>query len=152
MRKIPCRELILERLVEVLLIEACRFRTEHPATGEHGLIAGLSDPELACVLREIHADVARGWTVATLAHTANMSRAVFAEQFARTIGMPPMQYVLEWRVALAKDMLRGERLSLAEIANRVGYQSASAFTTAFTRLTGYSPRQYARRDSAAHGI
>lgn len=117
----PCRELVLERPVEVLLIEACRFRTECPAAGERGLIAGLSDPGLAGALREIHADVAQRWTVEKLARTAKMSRAVFAERFARTIGMPPMQYVLEWRVALAKDMLRGERLSLAEVAGRVGY-------------------------------
>jgi AraC-like DNA-binding protein len=140
----PCREVILERLVEVLLIEACRFRTERPAAGEHGLIAGLSDPGLAGALREIHADVAQGWTVEQLARAANMSRAVFAERFSRTIGMPPMQYVLEWRLALAKDMLRGERPSLAEVADRVGYQSASAFTTAFTRVNGCSPREYAR--------
>lgn len=140
----PCRDVILERLVEVLLIESCRFRTERPAAGEHGLIAGLSDPGLAGALREIHADVAQPWTVEKLARAANMSRAVFAERFTRIIGMPPMQYVLEWRVALAKDMLRDERPSLAEVADRVGYQSASAFTTAFTRVNGCSPREYAR--------
>ena len=81
-----------------------------------------------------------GWTVEKLARTANMSRAVFAERFTRTIGMPPMQYLLQWRVALAKDLLRGERPSLAEVADRVGYQSAIAFTTAFTRVHGCSPR------------
>ncbi|WP_273736381.1 AraC family transcriptional regulator [Mycolicibacterium septicum] len=140
----PCREPILERLVEVLLIEACRFRTERPTAGENGLIAGLSDPQLAGALREIHDGVAEHWTVEKLARTANMSRAVFAERFANTIGMPPMQYVLEWRVALAKDMLQSERLSIGEIAARTGYQSASAFTTAFTRVTGRSPREYAR--------
>jgi AraC-like DNA-binding protein len=144
----PCRDVILERLVEVLLIEACRFRTERPAAGERGLIAGLSNPGIARALREIHADVAQGWTVEKLARAANMSRAVFAERFTRTIGMPPMQYVLEWRVALAKDMLRGERPSLAEVADRVGYQSASAFTTAFTRANGCSPREYARKAAA----
>jgi AraC-like DNA-binding protein len=73
-----------------------------------------------------------------------MSRAVFAEHFANTIGMPPMQYVLEWRMAVAKDMLRLDQLSVSEIALRIGYQSASAFTTAFTRTTGGSPRAYAR--------
>ena len=94
--------------------------------------------------REIHVDVARHWTVEQLARTAGMSRAVFAERFSRKIGMPPMQYLLEWRVALAKDMLRRERPSLAEVAERVGYQSASAFSTAFTRLTGRSPGEFAR--------
>jgi AraC-like DNA-binding protein len=138
------RDLILERLVEVLLLEALRFRSASAARGEQGLLAGLSDPALAQTLREIHGDVARRWTVEQLARTAGMSRAVFAERFSRKIGMPPMQYLLEWRVALAKDILRRERASLAEVAERVGYQSASAFSTAFTRLTGVSPSQFAR--------
>lgn len=142
----PGRELILERLVEVLLVEALRFRAASTTktTEEQGLLAGLSDPALARTLREIHVDVARRWTVEQLARTAGMSRATFAERFTRKVGMPPMQYLLEWRVALAKDILRGERTSLAEVAERVGYQSASAFSTAFTRLTGRSPSEFAR--------
>ena len=142
----PGRALILERLVEVLLVEALRFRSASAAREEQGLLAGLSDPALAHTLREIHLDVARRWTVEQLARSAGMSRAVFAERFARKIGMPPMQYLLEWRMALAKNMLRGERPSLAEVADRVGYQSASAFSTAFTRLTGRSPSEFARGD------
>lgn len=140
----PGRELILERLVEVLLVEALRFRAAAAAGPEQGLLAGLSDPGLARALREIHVDVARRWTVAELARTAGMSRAVFAERFARKVGMPPMQYLLEWRTAIAKDMLRREHPPLAEVAERVGYQSASAFSTAFTRLTGCSPSAFAR--------
>lgn len=140
----PGRALILERLVEVLLVEALRFRSTSAAREEQGLLAGLSDPALARTLREIHVDVTRRWTVEQLARTAGMSRAVFAERFARKVGMPPMQYLLEWRVALAKDMLRNERPSLAEVAERVGYQSASAFSTAFTRLTGQPPSEFAR--------
>jgi AraC-like DNA-binding protein len=138
------RDLILERLVEVLLVEALRFRSVSAAREEQGLLAGLADPALARTLREIHVDVARHWTVEQLARAAGMSRAVFAERFTRKIGMPPMQYLLEWRVALAKDILRRERPSLAELAERVGYQSASAFSAAFTRLTGRSPSEFAR--------
>lgn len=141
----PGRDLILERLVEVLFVEALRFRSTFAARGEQGLLAGLSDPALAQALREIHVDVARHWTVEHLARTAGMSRAVFAERFSRTIGMTPMQYLLEWRVALAKDMLLRERPSLADVAERVGYQSASAFSTAFARLTGQSPSEFARQ-------
>jgi AraC-like DNA-binding protein len=73
-----------------------------------------------------------------------MSRAVFAERFAQKVGMPPMQYVLEWRMAIAKEMLRRDDAPLAEVAKSVGYQSASAFSTAFTRLTGCSPSVFAR--------
>jgi AraC-like DNA-binding protein len=146
--QLPGADLILERLVEVLLFEALRFRAASAAREEQGLLAGLSDPALARTLREIHVDVARRWTVEQLARTAGMSRAVFAERFSRKIGMPPMQYLLEWRVALAKDMLRRERPPLAEVAERVGYQSASAFSTAFTRLTGRAPSDFARSEDA----
>jgi AraC-like DNA-binding protein len=140
----PGRELILERLAEVLLVEALRFRTASTAEQAQGLLAGLADPALARPLRGIHLDVARRWTVAELARSAGMSRALFAERFSRTVGMPPMQYLIEWRMAMAKDILRRERAGLAEVAERVGYQSASAFSTAFTRLTGSPPSAFAR--------
>lgn len=137
-------DLILERLVEVLLVEALRFLPASAERQEQGLLAGLSDPALARPLRGIHVDVARRWTVAELARTAGMSRAVFAERFTRKVGIPPMQYLLEWRMTLAKDLLRRERPALAEVAEKVGYQSASAFSTAFARLTGCSPSEFAR--------
>jgi len=136
-------EAILDRLVEVLIIESLRFRVTSAAAQEHGLIAGLSDPALARALRGVHADIARRWTVAELARTAGMSRAVFAERFAQTVGMPPMQYVLEWRIAMAKDLLRRAQLGIAEVAEKVGYESTSGFSTAFSRSTGRSPRDFA---------
>lgn len=141
-----CRDAILQRLVEVLLIEAIRVHaTPEWGSGQKGLIAGLSDPVLAPALHQLHADIARGWTVEHLARAASVSRAVFAQRFTRTMGVPPMQYLLGWRVALATDLLRTERLSTAQVAARVGYQSGAAFTTAFTRLTGFSPTEFARR-------
>lgn len=145
----PGRELVLERLVEVLLVEALRFRPEDADDAgagreERGLLAGLADPALARAIRRMHDDVARRWTVADLARAAGMSRAVFAERFTRTVGLPPMQYLLEWRIALAKDFLRRERTPLAEVAEKIGYQSASAFSTAFTRHAGVTPSAFAR--------
>jgi AraC-like DNA-binding protein len=138
------RELILERLVEILLVEALRALPASAGSEKHGLLAGLADPALAAPLRRIHLDVARRWTVAELAREAGMSRAVFAERFTRRVGLPPMQYLLEWRMAIARDLLRRERPPLAEVAERVGYQSASAFSTAFTRVTGRSPSDFGR--------
>lgn len=139
-----CRDLILERLVEVLLIEAWRFETEHGAV-ERGLLGGLADPALARVLRAIHADLAEQWTVEKLARTAGMSRAVFAERFSRTVGMPPMQYLTEWRVVRAKELMLGGKPSLSAVAGQVGYGSASAFSAAFARVAGCSPAEFARR-------
>lgn len=142
--RLPGRELILERLVEVLLVEALRFRRAATAKQEAGLLAGLADEPLARALRRIHDDVARRWTVQDLARAAGMSRAVFAERFERTVGVPPIRYLLEWRMAVAKDLLRRERPPLATVAERIGYQSASAFSTAFTRHTGCSPSYFSR--------
>ncbi len=140
-----CRDVILQRLVEVLLIEAARLRVAPDLDGpQRGLIAGLNDPVLAPALRALHADVSHGWTVESLARVAAVSRAVFAQRFTRTMGMPPMQYLLEWRVALAKEVLRTEQLSIAAVAQRVGYLSATAFTTAFTRVAGCSPTEFTR--------
>ena len=138
------RDLVLERLVEVLLVEALRALPARSGSEGQGLLAGLADPALAAPLRSIHVDVARRWTVAELARKAGMSRAVFAERFTRRVGLPPMQYLLEWRMAIARDLLRRERPPLSEVAERVGYQSASAFSTAFTRITGRSPSDFSR--------
>lgn len=138
------RELILERLVEVLFIEALRVRPAETASREKGLLAGLADPDIARALRKLHADVAYRWTVAELARAAGMSRAVFAERFTRTVGMPPMSYLLEWRIAIAKDVLRRDHTPLSEVAELIGYQSASAFSVAFSRHAGCSPSGFAR--------
>jgi AraC-like DNA-binding protein len=145
----PGRDLILERLVEVMLVEALRFRPAEASREEKGLLTGLADPALARALRNIHSDVARDWTVAELARSAGMSRAVFAERFARKVGMPPMQYLLEWRMAIAKDVLCRERMPLAELAEKIGYRSASAFSTAFSRHTGSAPSAFAKKGAGS---
>jgi AraC-like DNA-binding protein len=139
----PCN-LILVRLVEVLLVEAMRLRAAPVQGVERGLVAGLDDPVLAPALRAMHDDLAFGWTVERLARAAGVSRAVFAERFSRTMGMPPMQYLAQWRMALAKNLLRTQGVSMAEVARRTGYLSASAFTTAFTKMTGSSPSAFVR--------
>jgi len=86
-----------------------------------------------------------GTAVEDLAGVAAVSRAVFAQRFTRTVRSTPMQYLLQWRVALAKDLLDRERPPVAQLARRVGYQSATAFATAFTRVVGCSPSEYGRR-------
>ena len=78
-----------------------------------------------------------------LARAAALSRSAFFERFTRTVGVPPMEYLLAWRMALAKDLLDRRELALAEIAERIGYGSASSFSTAFSRYVGVPPSQYA---------
>jgi AraC-like DNA-binding protein len=83
--------------------------------------------------------------VAELAKKAALSRSAFFERFTRAVGLPPMEYLLAWRMAIAKQLLRRNDVGLAEIAERVGYGSASAFSTAFSRSVGQSPSRYARQ-------
>lgn len=136
------RALILERLVEVLLIEALRdapTQTDHP-----GLLRGLSDPRIASALRSLHDDIARAWTVPDLADVAGMSRSAFFARFTRMVGARPMEYLTTWRMAVARDLLRRGGAALDEVAERVGYGSASTFSTAFSRHTGLPPGRFAK--------
>jgi AraC-like DNA-binding protein len=136
------RDLVLTRLVEVLLIEALRSTSGEDAPP--GLLRGLADARLAVAMRQMHAQLARAWTVAQLAKTAALSRSAFYDRFTRTVGLPPMEYLLAWRMTVAKDLLRREELGVTEVAERVGYGSASTFSTAFSRHVGQAPSRYAR--------
>lgn len=144
------RDLVLTRLVEVLLIEALRStQTDH---ARPGLLRGLADPRLAPVIREMHRQLARSWSVVELAKVAALSRSAFFERFTRTVGLAPMEYLLSWRMAVARDLLRREKISVAEVAERVGFGSASAFSTAFSRHVGQPPSHYARAVAAATAV
>ena len=130
----PGRDLVLTRLVEVLLVEALRSTPGDDTPP--GLLRGLADAQLAPAMRQMHGQLARSWTVAELAKTAALSRSAFFERFTRSVGRPPMEYLLAWRMAVAKDLLRRHDLGVAEVAERVGYGSASTFSTAFSRHVG----------------
>jgi transcriptional regulator GlxA family with amidase domain len=134
------RDLILARLVEVLLIEA--LRSTGADNAPPGLLRGLADTRVAVALRRMHGDPQHAWTVAELAKHAGLSRSAFFDRFMRAVGLRPMEYLLAWRMALAKDLLT--RHGLEEVARRVGYSSASTFSTAFSRHIGRPPGRYAR--------
>jgi AraC-like DNA-binding protein len=146
-RSRPGRELVLERLLEVLLIEALRCGAD--ASSVPSLARGLSDERVATALRAMHAKPARGWTVADLAAEAAMSRSAFFVRFSRVVGLPPMEYLLAWRMALAKRLLRSREFPIPQVAGRVGYGSASTFSTAFARYVGMPPARYARDGTAS---
>ena len=142
----PARAPILARLLEVLLVEALRA-TATPSS-PHGLLRGLSDERLAGALRRLHENPARTWTVEALAAEASLSRSAFFNRFRRAMGVAPMEYLLAWRMTLAKNLLRRRQGGIQEIAERVGYGSASAFSTAFTRYVGLPPSRYAEEGVA----
>ncbi|MDF7658867.1 AraC family transcriptional regulator [Erwiniaceae bacterium L1_54_6] len=137
----PARQMVLERLLEVLLIEALRTM---PNTHDcPGVIRALADERLSAAIREIHGKPAQAWTVAQLARVAALSRSAFFVRFREAVGVAPMVYLLTWRMALAKNLLREKGMAVGEVAERVGYRSASAFSVAFTRYVGMSPTQFA---------
>ncbi|MCM3012111.1 AraC family transcriptional regulator, partial [Bacillus subtilis] len=121
-------------------------------TGTHaspGLVRGLADSRLAAALRRMHERPAHPWTIVELAKEAALSRSTFFERFSRAVGVAQMEYLLTWRMALAKDLLRRNEGRIAEIAARVGYRSASTFSVAFTRHVGRPPAHYARDEQIA---
>ena len=141
------RNLVLTRLVEVLLVEALRATQGKKASP--GLLRGLADARIAIAIRRMHGDPEQAWTVEKLAEEAGMSRSAFFDRFTRTVGLRPMEYLLTWRMAVAKDLLRGRDMALDEVARRVGYGSASTFSTAFSRHVGQPPGRFARVGSFA---
>jgi len=138
------KDIVLERLLQLLLIEA--LRSDAAGLEAPGLLRGLADRQLGPVIRLLHEAPSKAWTVDELASAATLSRSVFFDRFQKQTGMAPMEYLLSWRMALAKDMLRRRDGGIKEIARRVGYGSASAFSVAFSKFTGLPPSQYGRAD------
>jgi len=143
----PARDMILGRLMEGLLVEALRSTVGTKTSP--GLLRGLADSRLAAAIRRMHEDPTRDWTVEQLAQEAALSRSAFFERFRRAMGVAPMEYLLSWRMALAKNLLRRHEGGMKEIAERIGYGSASAFSVAFTRVVGMPPTRYAEENAAS---
>ena len=140
----PGKELILRRMLEVLLVEALRWQSGGKQAVPAGLLGGMQDPALARALRAMHGNVRAGWTVAELAGIAGMSRSAFAARFGEVMGCAPIEYLARWRMAIAKDALARGSKTLDRIAEEIGYESASAFSTAFRKRLGCPPGRFAR--------
>ncbi len=143
-------EFIVTRLVEIVLVEVLRREALRVGMKEvdeigKGLLAGLSDAVTSRALEAMHAQVARTWTVGSLARLCGVSRSGFAARFRTIMGVGPIEYLLRWRMSLAKDKLRAGGRSVGEIALAVGFQSSSAFSRAFSKAVGCSPREFVRR-------
>lgn len=145
----PGRDVVLEHLLQVLMIEA--FRSSSETVAAPGLLKGLADERLGPSLRAIHAAPSKSWAVANMAKLAGLSRSAYFARFSRYVGMPPMDYLQGWRMTLAKDLLRHGHKNIAQVASAVGYGSASAFSIAFSRQTGQPPGHYARRNGQNFG-
>jgi AraC family transcriptional activator of mtrCDE len=139
----PGYEAMRERLAEALLIQLLRYYMR-TATELQGLLRALTDPQLARALAALHAEPGREWDVDTLAAQASMSRSAFARRFGECVGTSPMQYLAEWRMHLADQMLRERRQSVAQVAEALGYKTEAAFRHAFKRARGIGPGEVRR--------
>jgi AraC-like DNA-binding protein len=133
------------RLAELMFVEVIRrFVTTLPAAGS-GWLAGLQDPVVSRALMRLHADPQAPWTLAGLARETGASRSSLSDRFAALLGIPPMQYLANWRMQLAARLLDDGNLSVAEVAEAVGYGSDAGFSRTFKRLAGVSPAAWRRR-------
>ena len=135
-------EIVMARISDALVTRALR----HPlqTADEPGWLRGLQDPVVSRALAALHADLSAPWTVGSLAQVAGLSRAAFAARFTRTVGRPPMDYVLQTRMRRAMTLLRVERATVRKVAAQVGYGSEAALSVAFLRHTGTTPGAYRR--------
>lgn len=148
----PGRAVVLNRLADVLFVRVVRAHLLKTSAaggiGPPSWLRGLTDPRIARSLAQIHRAPERAWTLADLATHAAMSRAAFAQRFRALVGQTPISYLATWRMQKAAYLLEMGTLSIAQIAERVGYASELAFAKAFRRLIGTPPGKYARRHRA----
>ncbi|MFZ0499134.1 MAG: AraC family transcriptional regulator [Steroidobacteraceae bacterium] len=135
---------VLAKLAEVLFIEVLRLYMNNQRQGATGWLAALSDRIVGAALNALHARPAHGWTLDELARTANTSRSVLAQRFQELVGTAPMQYLTQWRMLLAANLLCRSNAPLARIAEDVGYHTDTAFSRAFRREYGSPPAAWRR--------
>ncbi|WP_026381729.1 AraC family transcriptional regulator [Afifella pfennigii] len=141
---------VMSRLSELLLVEALRRHCESEASPA-GWLGGMRDPQIGRALALLHGDLARPWTVEDIAGKLQMSRTAFVDRFALFLGAPPIRYLAQARLAAARSLLRETRLTVREIAYRVGYEAPVAFNRAFKRQHGVPPAAWRDRHRAATG-
>ena len=136
--------LVIQHLAHMMLVQALRLHLAAGLRGGVGWLFALADKQMGAAIKAIHDDPAHRWTLEELAQRACMSRSTFALRFKETVGTSPMEYLTRWRMLLAGDRLVSGSDSISVLALSLGYESESAFSTAFKRVMGCSPRQYSR--------
>ena len=145
----PGGDAVLERLSEMMFVDAARRYLDDLPADATGWLAGLRDRFVGKALARIHERPGHPWTVDTLASEVGLSRSALHERFATYLGLAPMQYLAHWRIQLASRLLRETNQKVATVALQVGYESEAAFSRAFRRLVGVSPAAWRRSQSVA---
>ncbi|MEV5010675.1 AraC family transcriptional regulator [Streptomyces sp. NPDC056159] len=148
-RNEPGQELVLDRLLDLLLVNVLRGWLADPDSRAPAWHRAQSDPVVGPALRLLHDNPAHSWTVESIARKVGVSRAQLARRFTAVVGEPPMAYLADWRLTLAADLLREPDTTVAMVARQVGYSSGFALSSAFKRVRGLSPQEY--RAQAATG-
>jgi AraC-like DNA-binding protein len=141
----PGQDLVLDRLLDLLLVDVLRAWFTHPDADAPAWYRAHGDSVVGPVLRLIHGHPAHPWTVAALAARSGVSRATLARRFTDLVGTPPMTYLTAWRIDLASDLLVNSDATVDSVARQVGYGSAFALSTAFKRIRGVSPQRHRDR-------
>jgi AraC-like DNA-binding protein len=129
-----------------LLIQAIRWWLEHEPSAQSGWLHALRDKQIGRVITLIHRNPARAWTITSLASEVAMSRSVLAARFKELVGVSVMRYLVGWRMQLAVSSLKKEDIDIGQLAERLGYQSQSAFNRAFKRYVGTAPGAVRHRE------
>lgn len=142
------RSLMAEHYAHIMLVEVLRVHLASIKGQDLGWFSALADKQLGAAIMAIHDRLAYPWSVEEMAKTSNMSRSAFSQRFKDVIGITPIEYLTRWRMCQACDRLKMNKESIAAIAFSLGYQSESAFSTAFKRIMTLSPRHYQRLSAA----
>jgi AraC-like DNA-binding protein len=143
----PGSATVLAKVSELLFVEAVRRYLAALPPEEIGWLAGLRDPAIGRALSALHARVNENWTAEALAQEVSMSRSAFADRFSALVGQPPMRYLTNWRMQLARNQLADTTRSVAQIAFGVGYESEAAFSRAFRRECGAPPAAWRKHNA-----
>jgi AraC-like DNA-binding protein len=147
----PGSEVVATRLAEVLFIQVLRAHIASGPERNKGWLRAVFDPQMGTALSAIHDRVNTPWTVESLAEAAGMSRSSFAARFKELLGQTPLEYVTEWRMQKAMQLLQERDKKLIDVARSVGYESGAAFSKAFKRVVGANPGEYLKRGFEGHG-
>ncbi len=140
----PGGTLIAQQVAYTMLVEALRLHLADTLQQGTGWLFALADNRMRAALSSMHREPARAWTLQELARSAGMSRTAFAQIFKRTVGKTPMDYLTHWRMTLAAKRMQDTGETISSIASALGYKSESAFSAAFKRQWGASPREHIR--------
>ncbi|MEU3243844.1 MULTISPECIES: AraC family transcriptional regulator [unclassified Streptomyces] len=138
-----------DQLAQLMFVQVLRACLADADALPAGRLRAFADERISPALRLMHADPGRPWRLEELARAAAMSRTSFAQRFRSVVGVPPLAYLLDWRMSLARRALRDGETSVSALAQKVGYTSESAFSNAFKRTTGVAPRRYREAARAA---